>query len=77
MNFEVLLASFVDPVNQGVDMTSLQMKGDDTLVILCQEKEWVCDMGASAHMMWSNKCTSTRNVHDTKMHSLRHTSEAM
>ena len=56
-------------------MTSLQVKGDDTLAILHQENVWICDMGTSTHVTWSNKCT--RNVGDTKLYSLRHTGGAM
>lgn len=34
----------VNSMNQGVDVTTLQTKGDDTIVIMHQENVWICDM---------------------------------
>ena len=71
LNVEVSLMSFVESLNQGVNMTSLKAKGDDTLAMLHQENVWICVTSASTHVTWSDKCT--RNVHDTKIYSLGYT----
>ena len=61
-NIEVSMTSCVNPVNQGVKMTKLQAKGDDTLAILHQENVWICDMGTRTYLLWSN--THARNVEE-------------
>ena len=53
-NVEVSFTS-LDPAKLGIDIALLQAKCDDTLAILCQENMWICDMGASKHMTWSNR----------------------
>ena len=63
-NVEVSLASF-DPEKLGIDISTLQEKGDDTLAILHQENVWICDTGASTHVTWINK--GARNICDTMM----------
>ncbi len=56
---EVSLVSF-DPEKLGIDISTVQAKGDDALAILCQENMWICDTGTSTHVTWSNK--GARNV---------------
>ena len=48
-SIEVSLASF-DPEKLGIDISTLQGEGDDTLAILHQENVWICDTGASMHV---------------------------
>ena len=54
----------------GVDASKLQDEGNDTLAILRQENEWICDTGACTHVTWSNK--GAKNIRDTMKYSLGH-----
>ena len=68
---EVSLMS-LNSTNMQVDLKSLQ---GDTMAILHQENIWICDTGASTHVMWNNK--GAINVRDTKMCSLGHVGSAI
>ena len=68
---EVTLTSLCNPVKEGVNVTALQAEKSDTLATSCQENVWICDTGASTHVMWSNK--DVRDVQDMQMLRLRHT----
>lgn len=58
-SMEVSLAS-LDPEKLDIDIMTLQGKGNDALAILHQDNMWICDTGASTHVMWSYK--DVRNV---------------
>jgi hypothetical protein len=45
------------------------------MVILHQENVWICDMGASVHVIWSNM--GAKNICDIMMYSLGHVALAM
>jgi hypothetical protein len=74
LNVEVSLMS-LDPAKLGIHATLLQAKCHDTLAILSQENEWICDTGARTHVTRSNR--GAKNVQDTKMYSLGHAGTAM
>jgi len=69
---EVSLTSLV-PGKLGIDMPA--EKDDDALAILCQEDVWICDTGASTHVMRYN--VGAKNVCDTMVYSLGHSGSAM
>ena len=71
---EVSRAS-LNPEKLGIDMSKLQDEGNDLFAILCQENVWICDTGASTHVMWSNK--GAKNIRDTMIYSLGHAGSAM
>ena len=65
----------LDPTKLGIGVALLQARCKITMAILCQENLWICDTGASTHVMWSNR--GAKNVWDTKMYSLGHAGVAM
>jgi hypothetical protein len=60
---EVSLASF-DPEQLGIDVSTLQGKGNDMLAILHQENVWICNAGASMHMTYG--ATRVRETYMTR-----------
>ena len=71
---EVTLAS-LNPEKLGINISKLCDEDNDTLVILHQENVWICDTGASTHVMWSNN--GAKNIRDTMMYSLGHAGSAI
>ena len=59
----------------GINISKLCDEDNDMLAILCQENVWICDTGASTHVMWSNN--GVKNIQDTMMYSLGHAGSAM
>ena len=64
-----------NPEKLGIGMLKLQDEGNDTLALLHHKNVWICDMGDSTHVTWSNK--GAKNIHAMMMYSLGHAGSTM
>ena len=73
-SMEVTLAS-LNPEKLGINVLKLCDEDNEMLAILHQENVWICDTGASIHVMWNNN--RAKNIQDKMMYSLGHAGLAL